>query len=1096
MGVSNIKIQGTGRFTSSTKNFGEVDQGEFIGTSSNRGVILSSATFAASSTNIGSISGTASFSGSATNTGTILGSAIFADFTVNTGSVSSVTFAGSAINTGIILGNATFNGDAINTGTINGSVLFTGNSYNKDGIILGTPLTDTPGDSYFINNALLLQGISEPITEDSRRPEVQLLLGGNRTDGSSLSTLIVDSSPVGRTMTRVGNAHVSTNVVKYGTGSLAVLGGGATSSITGTGNISIAANQPFTVEAWVYLLSGGRHSLIGEPAGALYSTNWGFGIFDTIDAYMAQGRVKGLSFWSSMTNGYGGNVVYSGQYPTLSAWTHVAICRDGANNWSFYMNGTKGTTFNSNLSTHAYSQFPANNGPADALTMPVVIGNFNSANLAAGFNGYIDDFRITVGTARYLNNFTPPTTTLIGRTAPFAFVDGSNNNFALTAATVSQGSFSPFSTNGWSEFFNGAANIATTGFSAALTGLGVGKTTFEAWIYPATTFSSANSYNTLIFGSVAAVVANGRWYLGAMSTTSLTSANLKFYYTNSDSTALEIITTNNPVFINKWSHVACTIDATTNSAAIVNIYVNGIRSLSAIANLSTHTSTYGNMAIGGGMTGVNNFNGYITNAKITKNVVYTQPFTPSKVTLTSQGTVPSQVLLLGLDTNTFGNQGLSSVSFTSSTVSSRAFSPFAPIFDYKPSINGGSGYFVGAANVTTNVLTMPISAFKLGSGSFTIDFWVFPTKQAAAGNVNSFDMMGGEASGGGSMWSISCGVVGTMTGVRFKYGLYGSNQTGKGTGNYLTANQWHHIVVQRNVSTLSIYINGVSQPLTTYNENTTWSDTFNFDAVTMTTNKIGGYSLQSFYLSDIRFVRGFALYSGTRFPVPTLPSKAVPGTNLLLNFNKGPVDQTGNCVISPTGNVSYMENVIKYGTGSFYFDGTGDYLSTPNSDLFKFGTGDFTVEWWWYLDSTFASTGGPGIGQKLGDTTGGGGWVIYRNTSVSPTTITVRLATTAGASMVDFSATVAPTVSAWQHWALTRSGTTLRWFCNGVPSGSATNSTNITDTNTTAPMYVGFAQTWSYAIQRSYVTDLRVTKGLARYTTTFTPPSASLPTHG
>ena len=250
------------------------------------------------------------------------------------------------------------------------------------------------------------------VATDPNWDQVAMLLRG---DGTSGSTTIVDSSTTGRTFTIVGSTAIDTSIKKFGTGSIAILGGGNTASFYQSGG-SFTIPGAFTMEAWVYLLGSGRHALLGEPSGWAYSTGWGFAILDTIGPYGQTGAVKGISWILSPINGYGGNVVWSGQYPTLNTWTHIAVCRNAGGNWSFYMDGIKGTTQNSNSQANTqYSGFPTNDGPTGSMTIPVYTGNFNgltsggnSVGMPAGFNGYLDEFRVTIGTARYSADFTPP----------------------------------------------------------------------------------------------------------------------------------------------------------------------------------------------------------------------------------------------------------------------------------------------------------------------------------------------------------------------------------------------------------------------------------------------------------------------------------------------------------------------------------------------------------------------------------------------------------------------------------------------------------------------------------------------------------------
>jgi len=79
-----------------------------------------------------------------------------------------------------------------------------------------------------------------------------------------------------------------------------------------------------------------------------------------------------------------------------------------------------------------------------------------------------------------------------------------------------------------------------------------------------------------------------------------------------------------------------------------------------------------------------------------------------------------------------------------------------------------------------------------------------------------------------------------------------------------------------------------------------------------------------------------------------------------------------------------------------------------------------------------------------------------------------------------------PSLNTWTHLAVTRSGTNLKAFVNGVISGTPiTNSTQNYDTI----KYIGRNPAGEYF--NGYIDDLRITKGVARYTANFTPPTTS-----
>ena len=77
----------------------------------------------------------------------------------------------------------------------------------------------------------------------------------------------------------------------------------------------------------------------------------------------------------------------------------------------------------------------------------------------------------------------------------------------------------------------------------------------------------------------------------------------------------------------------------------------------------------------------------------------------------------------------------------------------------------------------------------------------------------------------------------------------------------------------------------------------------------------------------------------------------------------------------------------------------------------------------------------------------------------------------------------------WVHIAVARNGTSLKMFFDGVEVASATNSYNFNQNQ--IPIRVGARFSTQYFFD-GYMSDIRITKGLARYTTAFTPPAAAL----
>ena len=162
-----------------------------------------------------------------------------------------------------------------------------------------------------------------------------------------------------------------------------------------------------------------------------------------------------------------------------------------------------------------------------------------------------------------------------------------------------------------------------------------------------------------------------------------------------------------------------------------------------------------------------------------------------------------------------------------------------------------------------------------------------------------------------------------------------------------------------------------------------------------------------------------------------------------------------------------------------YFN--GGYIRAANSSEFAFGTGDFTVEAWLRGTGDFletrTSTSSPG--------NAGFGYVVYSNT--------IKIWDGQAVNWVYNGSTTYDWTN-WHHVAISREGTTLRVFVDGSLDGTATTSRDLTaqggivGANINKVLNVTGASVFS-----GYIDDYRVTKGVARYTANFVPPTIPLP---
>ena len=168
--------------------------------------------------------------------------------------------------------------------------------------------------------------------------------------------------------------------------------------------------------------------------------------------------------------------------------------------------------------------------------------------------------------------------------------------------------------------------------------------------------------------------------------------------------------------------------------------------------------------------------------------------------------------------------------------------------------------------------------------------------------------------------------------------------------------------------------------------------------------------------------------------------------------------------------------------GSLFFDGTNPVnLLIANDIDFRNGTGNFTIEWFQYATTVgnsypriFSIGSYPSQSIAVSQEGSDGARSFY--------------AWVSGANLIETSSYT----GAWFHFALCRSGSSLRIFKNGTQIGSTlNNNTNFNDT--TNALRIGNETNTSVgAAYKGYLTNFRWTKGVALYTSNFAKPTAPL----
>ena len=223
-------------------------------------------------------------------------------------------------------------------------------------------------------------------------------------------------------------------------------------------------------------------------------------------------------------------------------------------------------------------------------------------------------------------------------------------------------------------------------------------------------------------------------------------------------------------------------------------------------------------------------------------------------------------------------------------------------------------------------------------------------------------------------------------------------------------------------------------------------------------------------------------YGGSKFPLKANLFLALPFTSNLNDVSNS-INSNSTTKVATSSNVDISSTQSKFGSNSARWDNNSDTLQyAEQGNELVFGTGDFCIETWLYDDGSHNGTSNR---CYIFDNRIGGSVVGDPPTMTGQCDNHNEFTFYDGDSEITYS--VSSTVGQWWHYAVTREGTTTRMFIDGTLRGSSTSSTNFTNNG----IGVGRATDSNYGWS-GYMQDFRVYKGVAKYTSNFTPVGTNL----
>jgi len=935
--------------------------------------------------------------------------------------------------------------------------------------------------------------------------------GSNLTTGFNNTVL---SPPYGS----ISFNGINQTVVTSGTGS------GANGTI-----LDITTGSPnWTVECWIY---ASEHARSGTPQYFLNQGNGQNVLFSILSGDNSQVTVNTNVLQAQFyTTDLGW--VYMSSWPTgtisLNTWYHVALCKDTSdgNRYYLYLNGVLVSTTPSVTPTVNQAQPWEFGMPASYIT----------GDPSYAFNGYLSNIRIVKGVALYVPpNITVPTPPLtstqslnlsgynqaITGTQTSLLLTTPNNSSYLTdtssyAQTVTavngptSSALGPGTYSG-SILFNGTNQYLSIA-RATQFNYSTNDFTWEMWIYPtATNWTSGTIYlmdhgpsssanqGTLVYYN------NGLRYVNYYNSSAYPPATSGLNYPSLFTIGGGTITANT------WTHVAVC-----RQNLVTNMFINGklVSSGPDPYNFATQSGApftspivspaSQSVYIGIGSNGAGPFKGNISNVRIVNGVsVYNvgnftppvQPLpavqAPNTIGSPSKSISSNQTSLLvnmPYNNNFLTDGSFNGVTLTQQTTGNYPKSTYTLTSNSTNPFNSNGSIFTPGSiffNGSSQYLSLASNTAFDQNGIFTWECWFYPT------NITNGFLWAELQSGFMGLGIGSGGIPGKLYVDMSSVGpVIISNTT-------ITVNNWYHVALVYDGTNTKLYLNGILEG--TYAGGGSASG-----APLWIGNYNNGPLYYNGYISNFRIVKGAAVYTQNFIPtsgpftnnqtfnqsgIPSCPVQSSQ-TSLLLttpsnssyltdsSTNAFTVTNVGTATSNPFN--PFTENyTILSNPGSVSLNGTSQYLyNSSAADTLAFGTGDFTVEYWVYYNSLSL-----GYQHLVGPYYGSSNCLGFGAYGDSATTGTLYFSTQFFSYFTD----IPITTGRWLHVAFVRTSGSVTAYVNGIGSTPVSAGVNCLESGVT----IGGSSAGVY-YSNAYLSNLRVVKGLAVYSSNFVPPAGPL----